>query len=38
MQVLFFIVNVITLMFLLSKFVDWKIAMHEWEKDLGDTN
>jgi hypothetical protein len=34
MQGLFFAINVITLMFLLSKFVDWKIAMHEWETDI----
>lgn len=38
MEILFFILNVATLVFLLSKFVDWKIAMHEWQNDLGDTN
>jgi hypothetical protein len=34
MEILFYIVNVATLVFLLSKFVDWKIAMHEWETDI----
>jgi hypothetical protein len=32
MKVLFFI---ITVAFFLDKYIDWKIALREWEKNIG---
>ena len=36
MQTFFFIVQVGVLAFFLDKYIDWKIALSEWQKELGD--
>jgi len=34
METLFFIINIITMAFFLDKYIDWKIALRDWQNDL----